>query len=1096
MKLGNLKNVNNKYRTQEKNWNERFILEKIPQYDAYQDINYLSLGLLKSKLRYEEKQMKESQKSQRKPSKLRTNSSRRTFNARPKKNIHIPIISQQKENEKQDLSIKRSKRSNTIKGRKMKLNKTLEYYVKEKIAEKKAKKEKEREREYYNKTYENKYNATTSNQNNNINTNANTNTYSNNNNNEQNLEEDNSDKENIVIDQALQDELNEIKQLWENLGVTQEYQICFGELLDRLKTRKIVENYISYEKMQLIQFKSDLEKLMNDIYKRETDLNNLKKIEEIYSNNEELNKYNILKNQQLQNDINSNEDIVEKNKEFEEEFTKYKVNKEKIEDDIGNCLKLLRLHTINTVNQFTKFRINYNFYFTSGKNDVNQMKNGYEFDYNYLLKIKKDCEFFKDSSFKDIYNFSKKDSDPFFLNLLDNKNNNNKNEYKYLTATEDTINSINQCMFILDQEELYFKISQNQNNNNNGNNEEVSESAPDNIQENTKNSPQSQIGTNFQGNLEKTIIKLKSQNEYENLFFNSSKPKKALTINSYANDDRNSQYEQGPSKIPETTSNELMNSFEYYDKIKKDIFNEEEIQNMHKEIYSTHSSKNSRLHLNSKPKKINNQNQSNNHLIDKFSLKANMNFNSIYKINSDKGKKNPIKINLNKINNNSDSMDNKNDDKNIKIINNKIEKNNDNNNLKDARDKKEDEDKIKIENNNNSNDLDNDNDNDNQKDNINNDEANNNNNNDDNNNENDNNADANKDNSEVDNNLETISINNEETEEKNAEKCINYKNTSILALVKKKNLSLLNNNPNNINLGSTLFRGVNTFNLNLLLNALKNNNKYSISNYTNSIILSSPDEIKNSFNFIENQNNSISNIKNLQNQLRDKNLIYLSDNKNINYAFLSSLINIDFDPMMSFSTKYNEFNYNGIKINTSKNIISIEDDIILYTLPTSDENILIYVCPYNDKIKEIIKKYDKNNNIFNGFSTFVNLISLYLEENKGDNNENDKTIWVPCFEIDTQLICSRIPGYKKMNIKSNNDNAEVGIYEYNEIVKIIMNPNNSNGLSANIEVNKNEDIIIENDFLFGLYHKEMKNKYNNPFISLFIVSKYNFMKSN
>ena len=289
MKLGNMKNVNNKFRTQEKNWNERFILEKIPQYDAYQDINYLSLGLLKSKLRYEEKQMKESQKSQRKPSKLRTNSSRRTFNARPKKNIHIPIISQQKENEKQDLSIKRSKRSHTIKGRKIKLNKTLEYYVKEKIAERKAKKEKERE--YYNKTYENKYNATTSNQNNNINTNANTNTNTNtNNNNEQNLDEDNSDKENIVIDQALQDELNEIKQLWENLGVTQEYQICFGELLDRLKTRKIVENYISYEKMQLIQFKSDLEKLMNDIYKRETDLNNLKKIEEIYSNNEELNK--------------------------------------------------------------------------------------------------------------------------------------------------------------------------------------------------------------------------------------------------------------------------------------------------------------------------------------------------------------------------------------------------------------------------------------------------------------------------------------------------------------------------------------------------------------------------------------------------------------------------------------------------------------------------------------------------------------------------------------------------------------------------------------------------------------------------------------
>ena len=43
--------VNNKHRIMEKKWNERFILEKIPQYDAYKDINYLSLGLVKSKIR-------------------------------------------------------------------------------------------------------------------------------------------------------------------------------------------------------------------------------------------------------------------------------------------------------------------------------------------------------------------------------------------------------------------------------------------------------------------------------------------------------------------------------------------------------------------------------------------------------------------------------------------------------------------------------------------------------------------------------------------------------------------------------------------------------------------------------------------------------------------------------------------------------------------------------------------------------------------------------------------------------------------------------------------------------------------------------------
>jgi hypothetical protein len=37
----------------EKKWNERFILDKIPPYDAYKDTNYLSLGLIKSKIKYE-----------------------------------------------------------------------------------------------------------------------------------------------------------------------------------------------------------------------------------------------------------------------------------------------------------------------------------------------------------------------------------------------------------------------------------------------------------------------------------------------------------------------------------------------------------------------------------------------------------------------------------------------------------------------------------------------------------------------------------------------------------------------------------------------------------------------------------------------------------------------------------------------------------------------------------------------------------------------------------------------------------------------------------------------------------------------------------
>ena len=498
----------NKLKILEKNWDERFILEKIPQYNAYKDINYLSLGLVKSKIRYEENQKKSSRK---KPKKLRHNSSRHTTNSKNKKSMHAPYLSLKDSDNTDLLFIKQEKRPQTLK--KIKINKTLDYEMKPKKYK--------IEKQYYNKTYDN-YNELNGKNNNDDNG------------------EDNNDKENIVIDQELQDELNVIKELWENLGVTKEYQICFGQMLDSLKKRIIVEKYLSYEKKQLNQFKSDLEKLMNDIYKRENDLLNLKKIEEIYSKNEELNKFNLIKNKKIKKSKNSNDDMrninlneydgdnAEKSLEYNEELNKYKVNKEKIENDIGNCLKLLRLHTINTVNQFTKFRINYNFYFTSGKNDVNQMKNGYKFDYNYLLKIKKDSQLFKDSPLNNLYNFSKCGDDPFFLNLLEN-NNKNKKGYKYLTASEDTLNNINKCMFILDQEEMYFKISQTQNQNQNNNNENNEFSNEEDKGPNKKS--HNPIGTNFQGNLEKTISKLKQRNEYQNLFFNSGEQKGPLILN-------------------------------------------------------------------------------------------------------------------------------------------------------------------------------------------------------------------------------------------------------------------------------------------------------------------------------------------------------------------------------------------------------------------------------------------------------------------------------------------------------------------------------------------------------------------------------------
>ena len=86
------------------------------------------------------------------------------------------------------------------------------------------------------------------------------------------------------------------------------------------------------------------------------------------------------------------------------------------------------------------------------------MDNEFKFNNAYLLKIKSDTNFLPNSSLASLYDFSKFVNDPFFISLLKPKDENTN--FKYLTATEDTINKINQCIFIIDQEEILYKLNQ------------------------------------------------------------------------------------------------------------------------------------------------------------------------------------------------------------------------------------------------------------------------------------------------------------------------------------------------------------------------------------------------------------------------------------------------------------------------------------------------------------------------------------------------------------------------------------------------------------------------------------------------------------
>jgi len=393
---GNSSSNSNNFRRLENKWNERFFIEKIPNYDSLRDKNFLGLNIIKEKLRREELQLKGFRK---KIKKSKTNSSHITLESKPIKSLNMPLIITNTENEKIDLfSLKFNNNIPlTITGN----NNIRTEYNQQNILKR-----------MYNNLYDLKTNKT-------------------------------EQKTRILrMNNSFQEEMNELKDLWKSLGITTEYQINFWKILSKYTDKEIIDRYISYEKKDLIQLKSEIEKLKKEILKRENDLEKLRKIDIIYRENENM--YNYYKNS-------------DPNEENEEQLNKYKDNQIIIENDIENLLKSLRLHTINTVLLFSKFRNQYNYYFTSGKIDINQISNENQFDYNYLAKVKTDTNFLVDTSLVTLYNFSNFENDPFFLSLL--KKSEDNNEYKYLTATEDTLNTINQCMYIIDQEEMIFKIN-------------------------------------------------------------------------------------------------------------------------------------------------------------------------------------------------------------------------------------------------------------------------------------------------------------------------------------------------------------------------------------------------------------------------------------------------------------------------------------------------------------------------------------------------------------------------------------------------------------------------------------------------------------
>ena len=502
----------------EKNWNTRFVLGKIPKFDAYKDINYLSLGLLKSKIRYEERIKNEETKSKYNGRLYSSNYTKSKSYAKPKyenkfknnlKNERLPSM-RVSLNSNKDLGININKKNGVKNVYNFPYKGTLTSYN---LAGSNLFK--------YDPDYKN------------INMNHNYIDYI--------CKEDEEISENYYL----------LKDVWEKLGVTEIYKRNFDFLLNsKYKNRDELLEMIHGERKQMRQFRVEFMKMLSEINKRESKIKDLKYFIKLYDQ--------VLAKEKKYKNIEK-----EMIKDIEE------TNKEKIEEDIHECLKSLRLRTINTVNAIQKFRKNFEHLFNN-KINVEILKEKYGFNEFYLTKLKNDLDFLKDTSINRLYHFSEKGGDPFLLcisNLCGNKKDIKK--YRQVRISEEVLSVVKKYMFYLEQEDVYNMTRKKIENYN----AMMFNNYKNGIKNNKRGVNENLLSSNFKGNLEKEKLRLKAENEYQNLFFNTEE------LNELNNEKKNkkevalktNQNEDNKYTIKGMTSKQLFRQLEKYSKIKTEL---------------------------------------------------------------------------------------------------------------------------------------------------------------------------------------------------------------------------------------------------------------------------------------------------------------------------------------------------------------------------------------------------------------------------------------------------------------------------------------------------------------------------------------------
>ena len=155
-----------------------------------------------------------------------------------------------------------------------------------------------------------------------------------------------------------------------------------------------------------------------------------------------------------------------------------------------------------------------------------------------------------------------------------------------------------------------------------------------------------------------------------------------------------------------------------------------------------------------------------------------------------------------------------------------------------------------------------------------------------------------------------------------------------------------------------------------------------------------------------------------------------------------------------------------------------------YLIPSSDGINSIIISPLSSNLKS--KIFENNSNLFEIFNKeiYSNLEQTNQEKQKAP------TLWIPCFEIDSHLQCDNLNCIENVEISKNKEQFYVN--NIDEFIKVKFEYEKERESMFSVDP-KDSDIVIKDDFLFGIINLDVLTNFNMSTILLFHVTKEHFM---